>query len=41
MADIGENKSGNEWAKATFIMTIVSVVLFAGVVFVFVLRGGW
>ena len=29
MADIGENKDGNQWAKATFVLTMISVLLFA------------
>ena len=37
MADIGENKSGDDWAKATFIMAIVSTALFVGASVVFVL----
>lgn len=41
MADIGENKDGNQWAKATFVLTMISVLLFVGAVVAFILVGGW
>jgi hypothetical protein len=38
MADMGENMNGDQWAKATFIMTIVCAVMFVAAAVFFVLR---
>jgi len=38
VSDIGENKSGDEWAKATFVLTMICAALFVAAAVIFVLR---
>jgi len=37
VADIGENKSGDDWAKATYILTVAFAAAFVAAVFIFIL----